>query len=63
LRHNLKNQIFQAAFEKDRDLSAFGKAMGCLAGGTMLGSPRLSHPEREAVSIPHSEIQHKQNSQ
>jgi hypothetical protein len=58
-----KNQTAQAAFENTLGVPAAGRAVGSLDGGTTSNSPRVNQPEREAVSSPQSEIQHKQNNQ
>ena len=58
-----KNQTAQAALDNTLDVPAVGRAVGNLDGSAMLGSSRVSQPEREAVSSPQSEIQHKQNNQ
>ena len=43
--------------EKTLDVLAVGRAVGSLDDGVPFSSPRVSHPEREAVSSPQSEIQ------
>jgi len=63
LRYNGKNQTYQAAFENTPYVSVVGKTAGCLDGGAAFGSSRVSQPERDAVSSPQSDIQHRLNNQ
>ena len=58
-----KSRTAQAALDNTPEVPVVGKTAGCLDGGAAFGSSRVSQPEREAVSSPHSDIQHRLNNQ